>query len=126
MMCTCAAGCDRNPTADPGVFPRCRCWCHDRAVVRAEEETMNDRNSDPKPEFRGSPHMTVERLQEAAHAVLRAYDRVMCEVRVAGEESTDAYVQFVKAIGSLQYHSRYVSGQDCEGCREWDSEWFRQ
>jgi hypothetical protein len=30
-MCTCAAGCARNPMADPGVFgPDCYCWCHDR------------------------------------------------------------------------------------------------
>jgi hypothetical protein len=30
-MCTCAAGCARNPLADPGVFgDDCACWCHDR------------------------------------------------------------------------------------------------
>jgi hypothetical protein len=30
-MCTCAAGCARNPMADPGVFgPDCSCWCHTR------------------------------------------------------------------------------------------------
>jgi len=30
-MCTCAAGCARNPMADPGVFgPDCHCWCHTR------------------------------------------------------------------------------------------------
>lgn len=30
-MCTCAAGCDRNPLADPGVFgDGCSCWCHNR------------------------------------------------------------------------------------------------
>lgn len=28
-MCTCAAGCARNPMADPGVFGAdCFCWCH--------------------------------------------------------------------------------------------------
>ena len=28
-MCTCAAGCARNPMADPGVFgDDCSCWCH--------------------------------------------------------------------------------------------------
>jgi hypothetical protein len=30
-MCTCAAGCARNPMADPGVFGEdCSCWCHAR------------------------------------------------------------------------------------------------
>jgi len=30
-MCTCAAGCARNPMADPGVFgDDCSCWCHTR------------------------------------------------------------------------------------------------
>ena len=30
-MCTCAAGCARNPLADPGVFGEdCSCWCHTR------------------------------------------------------------------------------------------------
>ena len=30
-MCTCAAGCARNPLADPGVFgDDCSCWCHTR------------------------------------------------------------------------------------------------
>jgi hypothetical protein len=30
-MCTCAAGCARNPLADPGVFgDDCTCWCHAR------------------------------------------------------------------------------------------------
>jgi hypothetical protein len=30
-MCTCAAGCARNPMADPGVFGSdCHCWCHTR------------------------------------------------------------------------------------------------
>jgi hypothetical protein len=30
-MCTCAAGCARNPMADPGVFgDDCSCWCHSR------------------------------------------------------------------------------------------------
>ena len=28
-MCTCASGCDRHPLSDPGVFPPCRCWCHE-------------------------------------------------------------------------------------------------
>jgi hypothetical protein len=29
--CTCAAGCARNPLADPGVFGiDCSCWCHTR------------------------------------------------------------------------------------------------
>jgi hypothetical protein len=28
-MCTCAAGCARNPMADPGAFgDDCSCWCH--------------------------------------------------------------------------------------------------
>jgi hypothetical protein len=28
-MCTCAAGCARNPMADPGAFGHdCHCWCH--------------------------------------------------------------------------------------------------
>jgi hypothetical protein len=32
-MCTCAAGCDRTPLTDPGVFRGgCRCWCHDPAL----------------------------------------------------------------------------------------------
>ena len=30
-MCTCSAGCARNPMADPGVFGEdCSCWCHTR------------------------------------------------------------------------------------------------
>jgi hypothetical protein len=30
-MCTCAAGCARNPMADPGAFgDDCSCWCHTR------------------------------------------------------------------------------------------------
>ena len=30
-MCTCSAGCARNPLADPGVFEDdCSCWCHTR------------------------------------------------------------------------------------------------
>ena len=30
-MCTCVAGCARNPMADPGAFGRdCSCWCHTR------------------------------------------------------------------------------------------------
>jgi len=34
-MCTCAAGCARNPLADPGVFgDDCSCWCHTRRDPR--------------------------------------------------------------------------------------------
>ena len=34
-MCTCAAGCARNPLADPGVFgDDCSCWCHIRRYPR--------------------------------------------------------------------------------------------
>ena len=30
-MCTCSAGCARNPLDDPGVFEDdCSCWCHTR------------------------------------------------------------------------------------------------
>jgi hypothetical protein len=35
-MCTCAAGCARNSTADPGVFGEdCSCWCHTRREQKA-------------------------------------------------------------------------------------------
>jgi hypothetical protein len=35
-MCTCAAGCARNPMADPGVFgDDCSCWCHTRPDPQA-------------------------------------------------------------------------------------------
>ena len=34
-MCTCAAGCARNPLADSGVFgDDCSCWCHTRRDPR--------------------------------------------------------------------------------------------
>lgn len=38
--CFCAYGCDSGPMADPGVFPPCNCWCHDRppgAGLRAND-----------------------------------------------------------------------------------------
>jgi hypothetical protein len=43
-MCTCAAGCARNPLADPGVFgDDCTCWCHDRRErVAASAGTRHD------------------------------------------------------------------------------------
>jgi len=31
IICFCAAGCGSNPMADPGVWPECNCWCHDKA-----------------------------------------------------------------------------------------------
>jgi hypothetical protein len=44
-MCTCAAGCARNPMADPGVFGHdCYCWCHTR---RDRLVTSADSQSDP-------------------------------------------------------------------------------
>lgn len=30
-MCTCAMGCSKNRMADRGVWPECRCWCHEKA-----------------------------------------------------------------------------------------------
>jgi hypothetical protein len=39
--CTCAAGCARNPMADPGAFgDDCPCWCH----------TRRDPTADPAPD----------------------------------------------------------------------------
>jgi hypothetical protein len=45
-MCTCAAGCARNPLGDPGVFgDDCSCWCHTRrdrlpAPAHAERDPL--------------------------------------------------------------------------------------
>jgi hypothetical protein len=42
-MCTCAAGCARNPMADPGVFgDDCSCWCHTRDPLPTPANSERD------------------------------------------------------------------------------------